>query len=111
MQARWTLPPAAHSCEFTMPRLFCFGLGYTALRFAERLRAAGWAVVGTCRSEAKRADLAARGIAAWRFDRGLPLEDPAAALAGTTHLLSSVPPDAAGDPVLDHHAGDIAGLP
>ncbi len=27
------------------------------------------------------------------------------------HLLSSVPPDAAGDPVLDRHADDIGGLP
>ncbi len=44
------------------------------------------------------------------FDRGRPLDDPAAALDGATHLLGSVPPDGEGDAVLDHHAADIAGL-
>jgi nucleoside-diphosphate-sugar epimerase len=33
------------------------------------------------------------------------------ALAGTTHLLASIPPDDAGDPALDRHAADIARLP
>lgn len=91
-------------------RFFCFGLGYSATRFAERLLAEGWEVAGTCRSAGKAAQLAARGIGAFCFDRGRPLDDAHAALAGTTHLLSSVPPDEAGDAVLDHHAADIARL-
>ncbi|HKY95062.1 MAG TPA: SDR family NAD(P)-dependent oxidoreductase, partial [Kiloniellales bacterium] len=33
------------------------------------------------------------------------------ALAGTTHLLSSIAPDEAGDPVLASHRGDLAALP
>ncbi len=90
--------------------LFCFGLGYTASAFSQRLMAQGWSVRGTSRSEAKRAELAEQGIAAWTFDRDRPLGDPAAALDGVTHILSSVPPDAAGDPVLDHHGADIAAL-
>lgn len=94
----------------TAPRLFCFGLGYSALALARRVRAAGWRVAGTCRGEARRAELAAGGIEAFLFDRGRPLDDPRAALAGTTHLLASVPPDPAGDPVLDHHAGDLRQL-
>ncbi len=92
-----------------MPRLFCFGLGYTALALARRLRADGWAVAGTCRGEDKRARLADQGLQAHLFDRGRPLDD-AGVLAGATHLLSSVPPDAAGDSVLDHHGADIAAL-
>ncbi len=92
------------------PRLFVFGLGYTARVFADRLRAEGWRVAATCRSEEKRAALAADGIEAFLFDRGKPLADAAAALAGTTHLLVSVPPDAKGDPVLDHHGADLATL-
>ncbi len=92
-----------------MPRLFCFGLGYSALRIAERLLGEGWAVAGTCRSPAKLAGLAGRGIEAHLFDRSHPVD--AAALAGTTHLLSSVPPDADGDPVLDVHGAEIAALP
>ncbi len=91
-----------------MSRLFCFGLGYSAMALADRLIADGWSVAGTCRSEEKRARMAERGIAAYLFDRGRPLDDSAAALADATHLLSSVPPDADGDPVLDHHADDIA---
>ncbi len=94
----------------TDPRLFVFGLGYSAGVFADTLRADGWRVAATCRSEAKKAELEARGIEAFLFDRGRPLADAGAALAGTTHLLVSVPPDANGDPVLDQHAGDLADL-
>lgn len=91
-------------------RLFCFGLGYSALALAARLQGEGWSVAGTCRSESKRDELAARGIAAHLFDRARPLADPAAALSGVTHLLISVPPDEAGDPVLDAHRRDLARL-
>ena len=91
-------------------RLFCFGLGYSAQVLADRLLAEGWRVAGTCRSDAKRSELAARGIEAFLFDRDRPLDDPAAALAGTTHLLDSVPPDGSGAAVLDHHARDIAAV-
>ncbi len=93
------------------PLLFCFGLGYSALALAQALQAEGWRIAGTCRSEARREELAALGIEAWIFDRERPLADPAGALAGSTHLLSSVPPDAAGDPVIDVHGPAIAARP
>jgi len=98
--------------ETTAPRLFCFGLGYSASHFAHRLLARGWQVAGTVRTEDKAARLRAQGIDARVFDRDCPLSDPADALAGTTHLLVSVPPDGqgAGDAALDHHGGDIAQL-
>jgi len=86
---------------------FVFGLGYSALRLARRLRDAGWRVRGTTRDAAKAAALAAEGIGALVFDRDIPLADPGA-LDGVTHVLSSVPPDAAGDPVLDCHGADLA---
>jgi nucleoside-diphosphate-sugar epimerase len=90
-------------------RLFCFGLGFTALTLARRLRAEGWEVAGTCRSAGKQARLAAEGFASHLFDRGRPLDEAGlAALAAATHVLSSVPPDATGDPVLDHHAAALA---
>jgi len=94
-------------------RLFCFGLGYSARVLARRLLGQGWRVGGTVRDPAKAEALAREGIDAHVFDRDRPLADPAAALAGTTHLLSSVPPDgqgATGDAVLDHHAADIRAL-
>jgi nucleoside-diphosphate-sugar epimerase len=91
-------------------RLFCFGLGYTAGVFATRLLAQGWRVAGTCREEARAAELRARGMEVHLFDRDRALADPKTALAGTTHILSSVPPDEAGDAVLDHHGADLAAL-
>ncbi len=92
------------------PRLFCFGFGFSAGALARRLAGAGWRIGGTCRGEDKRRRLEAEGVEAHLFDRGRPLAAPARALAGTTALLISAPPDTAGDPVLDHHAEDIAAL-
>lgn len=94
----------------TSPRLFVFGLGFSALALARGLLAEGWRVAGTCRGAEKAAALAAEGIETFRFDGTAPLAEPAAALAGTTHLLASVPPDGAGDPVLRAHAGEIAAV-
>lgn len=91
-------------------RLFCFGLGYTAQALAADLAGEGWRVAGTCRGADARAALTAKGIEVHLFDRDRPVADAAAVLDGTTHLLSSVPPDAAGDPVLDVHGADLAAL-
>ncbi|HVO15982.1 MAG TPA: SDR family oxidoreductase [Alphaproteobacteria bacterium] len=90
------------------PRLFVFGLGYTALALAERIIAEGWRVAGTCRTPERAAALRARGIEAHLFDRARPLADVAAALGGARYVLSSVPPDEAGDPVLDRHGAALA---
>jgi len=79
-------------------RLFVFGLGYSARALAAELLPAGWRVAGTTRDPAKAAALRAEGIESFLFGPGQPL--PAGALDGTTHLLSSIAPDTAGDPVL-----------
>ena len=91
-------------------RLFCFGLGYSALALAERLMADGWRVAGTSRSEETAAPLRDLGIEIHLFDSDRPLTDAPAALAGTTHLLSSVPPDDDSDPVVTLHGDDIGAL-
>lgn len=88
-------------------RLFCFGLGYTAQALARALRAEGWQIAGTTRDPAKRARLTAEGIEVYRFARDHPLEQAEQALAGTTHLLSSIAPDEQGDPVLGQHGRDL----
>ena len=80
------------------PRLFCCGLGYSARALARRVLARGWRVAGTTRGRELSAELETAGIAVFPFHRGEPLADAAAALAGATHLLSSVPPD--GDPMV-----------
>jgi len=92
------------------PRLFVFGLGYSARVLADALLAKGWRVAGTTRDEEKAYRLSVAGFEMHFFDRGRALIDPVRALAGTTHLLSSVPPDEYGDPVLDHHGADLARL-
>jgi len=92
-----------------MSRLFCFGFGYTAGFLARELIAAGWSVAGTTRDGARGS--APADIAIHPFTRGLPLADATSVLAGTTHLLLSIPPDAAGDPAAAEHGDEIAGLP
>jgi nucleoside-diphosphate-sugar epimerase len=91
-------------------RLFCFGLGYTAHALARALKEEGWQVAGTTRSTEKQARLAQEGIEAHLFERGRPLAEAASALEGVTHVLTSIAPDEAGDPVLRHHASDLAGI-
>ena len=91
------------------PNLFCFGLGYSALALARRLTASGWALTGTCRSAERQDRLREAGFPAVLFDRNRPVDS--AALNGVTHLLVSVPPDTAGDPVLAVHGHDIAAMP
>lgn len=97
-----------------MLRLFCFGLGYTAKGFARALldgnSAGGWQVAGTSRSVDGCAALTGSEIEAYLFDSDRPLDD-ASILEGTTHLLSSVPPNSGGDPVLRHHGTSIDSLP
>ena len=91
---------AAARSKPRLAHLLCFGLGYTARVLTARLAADGWTVTGTAR---------AGGDGLLRFERGCSLA--AAAFAGVTHILVSVPPDENGDPVLDCHADDIAALP
>lgn len=92
-------------------RLVVFGLGYSAGHFTEGAVAEGVSVAGTVRSEDKAARLREKGIDALVFDGSEPAAGVAAALAEATHCLVSIPPGAAGDPVIAHHGGDLAASP
>ena len=74
--------------------LLSIGHGFSARALAPQLIERGWRVIGTTRSAEKTEELRAEGIDAliWPGTR-LPLED-------ATHLLTSVAPNDAGDPVL-----------
>ncbi|MGE0211064.1 MAG: SDR family oxidoreductase [Parvibaculaceae bacterium] len=89
------------------PHLFCFGLGYSAGVLAERLAAKGWLITGTSRSAEGVEAIAAKGWRAFKFEGSEPLPD--GALEGVTHMLSSVPPTPAGDPVLAAAGDALAG--
>ncbi len=111
-------PPPGHAAAMASanrtegaPRLFCFGFGYSADRLAVLLAAEGWRIAGTTRSAERVEALRRRGIEAYRFESGRPLPAAREALSGTTHLLSSIPPGEAGDPVLAAHGEDILALP
>jgi nucleoside-diphosphate-sugar epimerase len=78
------------------PRLFCFGLGFSAQVLAARLKSKGWGVAGTTRTRARANALATLGFEAHIFGPGLTLQ-------GFTHILVSVPPGDA-DPVLAAYA-------
>lgn len=91
--------------------LFCFGLGYAAGRLAERLAGAGWRIAGTTRDADKGEALRSLG-----YDVRITTDDDfgpglAAALGDASHVLVSVPPGEAGDPVARRHGADIAELP
>ncbi|MBY0519345.1 MAG: SDR family NAD(P)-dependent oxidoreductase [Sphingomonas sp.] len=72
-----------------MARLLIFGLGYSASRIAAALVARGWQVTGTTRTGR---------------DGTIAFDDRDrvhAAIGTASHVLHSVPPDDAGDPVLE----------
>ena len=89
-------------------RLFCFGYGFSASALGVLLAPTGWSLAGTCRTAEGCRALADAGVDAVPFSREAPLAEPAQSLAGTTHLLLSIPPDDDGDPALDCHGADIA---
>jgi len=90
-----------HHSALAPGRLFCFGLGYTGARLALALRARGWRVAGTSRDGKALQKLRPHGIS------GRQLAD-AEISPGTSHVLCTIPPDAAGDAVIACHAGKIA---
>lgn len=77
-----------------MQRIFIFGLGYTASRIGTALAVRGWDVVSTGREGTLRFD-----------DTGIVR----LALADADYVVSSVPPSADGDPVLDHYGSALSG--
>lgn len=86
-----------------MTVLLSVGHGYSAQALARLLLPRGWRIIATTRSAAKAEALAATGVEPVLWAGGaLPLH-------GVTHLLSSVAPDTAGDPVLHDNRAAIAG--
>ena len=78
------------------PRLFIFGLGYSAARIAAAAEAHGWQVLSTGRA----------GTLSFDDESQVRL-----ALADADQVLSSVPPSGDGDPVLARYGQAVAGKP
>ena len=81
-------------------QVFIFGAGYSGKAFAAARPDGAVRIAGTTRDEAKFPALQAAGIAPLTFDGGELSGNIINALAETTHLIVSVAPDDAGDPVL-----------
>lgn len=81
--------------------LFVFGLGYSALQLAARLKPRGWSIGGTVRSGEKAARLQAGGIAAqvWTGEGALAVPEGA-------HWLVTLPPGREGCPAALAAGGD-----
>jgi nucleoside-diphosphate-sugar epimerase len=77
-----------------MNHLLCFGFGFTAQHVAKLLDPQQWKILGTARSEESLNAIRHLGFEALRFDDAHHIP------ASVTHILSSVPPDEHGDPVL-----------
>lgn len=85
-----------------MKTLLSIGHGYSAQALARRLVPQGWRVIATTRTAEKAEALRATGVEPLVWNGGsLPL-------AEATHLLTSVAPDGAGDPVLRAQKAAIA---
>ncbi|MFC7702752.1 SDR family oxidoreductase [Plastorhodobacter daqingensis] len=87
-----------------MSTLLSLGHGYSAQVLGRRLLAEGWQVIGTTRSPDRVQTLKAMGVEPLVW----PGSSLSEALGRATHLLTSVAPDAEGDPVLAAEGAAIA---
>jgi nucleoside-diphosphate-sugar epimerase len=84
--------------------LLSLGHGYSASALARCLIPLGWHIIGTTRDAQGMARLRAAGVEPLLW----PGETLGPALARATHILSSIAPGPAGDPVLAAHATQLA---
>lgn len=91
-------------------KLFCFGFGYSAAHLAHRLATRDIAVAGTKThlKDAIAQEAARLAVPIALFGGDSRPKEVADLLAGTTHVLVSIPPDLEGDVVLRHFSDDLA---
>ncbi|MEK9945501.1 MAG: SDR family oxidoreductase [Alphaproteobacteria bacterium] len=77
-------------------KLLCLGMGYVATALATRLAAEGWEIAATCTNAEKQQVLEKEGFVAALLSSDNDLAP--SILEGVTHIVSSIPPNEAGDP-------------
>ena len=87
--------------------LLSLGHGYSAQALARRLSGEGWRIIGTTRHAARMASLAVEGVEPVLWP-GTPL---APLIAQASHILTSIAPDDAGDPLLAAEGAALAAAP
>jgi nucleoside-diphosphate-sugar epimerase len=83
-----------HGATHMKKHMLFFGFGFSAEALARRLDPLEWTVTGTSRSVEGAAKISALGFHGVTFDALWTVPDD------VTHIVSSVPPDTSGDPVL-----------
>ena len=82
--------------------LLCLGFGFSAGCLAQRLDPALWTVTGTSRSSEGVAAIQTAGFSGVLYDALSTIPE------NVTHIVSSVPPDAMGDPVLRNFENQLS---
>ncbi|MEC9403244.1 MAG: NAD-dependent epimerase/dehydratase family protein, partial [Pseudomonadota bacterium] len=90
-------------------RLFIFGTGFSSKAFVEEVRDQFDWIGGTTRSSDKMEALRTLGVEPFLFDGNSQGDGVAEALKQATHILVSIAPNEAGDPVLNQYANEIVG--
>ncbi len=85
-----------------MKHLLCFGFGFSAKTLTSKLDPKQWCITGTSRSSEGAAAILAQGF------EGVVFDDLNSIPKDVTHIVSSVPPDETGDPVLQKFGNEIA---
>jgi nucleoside-diphosphate-sugar epimerase len=85
-----------------MNHLLCFGFGFSAQTLAQKLDKDVWRITGTSRSAEGVAAITALGFEGVLFDELHTIPKT------VSHILSSVPPDANGDVVLQRFESELA---
>lgn len=94
-----------------MTSLFCFGMGYSALELAGRLKPKSWTIAGTSTSASGAARLQQQGTEATVFDGQAAVPGLEKNFQDMTHAVISAPPEATGDPVLRCFKTKLASAP
>ncbi len=87
--------------------MMIFGCGYSGMAIARAAMEGGAQVAGTTRARDKSAELGSEGINGFVFDGVQLSEELRDTLSRVTHLVQSIPPGPAGDPLLKLINGNI----
>jgi nucleoside-diphosphate-sugar epimerase len=90
--------------EFDVKHLLCFGFGFSARTLCARLNPTDWKISATSRTVEGAGKIKASGFSAFLFDRDFVIP------SDVTHIVSSVPPDDSGDPVLQSFTAQLERL-
>ncbi|MEM5493520.1 SDR family oxidoreductase [Hoeflea sp. AS16] len=88
-------------------RMMIFGAGFSGLAISRALAGGCEFAGGTTRSPERFPALQGAGLTPFIYDGGTPSDELSAAIGEVTHLVMSIAPDTAGDPLLAAFSGGL----